>query len=370
MCQNHWAGNIKLGHCKEGFMHKYGIVGGKFRLLHYAHREYFIQAMGEVEKLYIVISHGDFKRYATIAETQQSVGKIMQNMGFKSGEDYEVCVAPYFADNQDWEEWLVKNLEVKNKEDWIIFNSKENYKNIKFKNKFLKLESAENIESISATQIEEDPYTLINSNFICKEFLTYMNKKVVITGTESCGKTVLAAKLAGVFDTCFSEEYGRHHSSIFLGDQDITYQPKDFVHIAMQQTLQDKEMNEKAKRLLVVDTDPIVTLRFFYSYMERIQEMGLWNEDIEKEAKAAEGQLVYFVQKYKYDLIIMLKPNVEFLQDGIRWCLSTEERWKNHKKLKNLYKKYGLTFHEIDSSNYNERFIDAVKLIRENCHIS
>lgn len=351
-------------------MHKYGIVGGKFRLLHYAHREYFIQAMGEVEKLYIVISDGDFKRYATIAETQQSIGKIMQNMGFKAGKDYEICIAPYFADNLDWENWLIKSLKVENKEEWIIFNSKEEYTNIKFKNKFLKLESAENIENISATHIEEDPYTLINSNFICKEFLTYMNKKVVITGTESCGKTVLAAKLAGVFDTCFSEEYGRYHASLFLGDQDITFQPKDLVHIAMQQTLQDKEMNEKAKRLLVVDTDPIVTLRFFYSYMERLQEIGGWDETIEKDAKAAEEQLIYFVKKYKYDLIIMLKPNVEFLQDGIRWDISRKERWENHEKLKELYIKYGLDFYEIDSPNYNQRFIDAVKLIREKCCIS
>ncbi len=351
-------------------MHKYGIVGGKFRLLHYAHREYFIQAMGEVEKLYIVISHGDFKRYASMAETQQSVGKIMQNMGFKAGEDYEICIAPYFDNNQDWEDWLIENLKIQNQDDWIIFNSKENYENIKFKNKFLKLESAANIENISATQIEEDPYTLVNSNFICKEFLTYMNKKVVITGTESCGKTVLAAKLAGVFDTRFSEEYGRYHASIFLGDQDVTYQPKDFVHIAMQQTLQDKEMNEKAKRLLVVDTDPVVTLRFFYSYMERIKKMGAWTPALEEEAKSAEQQLIYFIKKYKYDLIIMLKPNVDFLQDGVRWDVSSDERWENHEKLKALYEKYGINFYEIGSTNYNQRFIDAVKLIRENCHIS
>ncbi len=351
-------------------MYRYGIVGGKFRLLHYAHREYFIQAIGEVEKLYIVISNGDFKRYATLAETQQSIGKIMQNMGFKAGKDYEICIAPYFSDNEVWENWLIENLAIKNINEWIIFNSKEDYKNIKFQNKFLKLESAENIENISATHIEEDPYTLINSNFICKEFLTYMNKKVIITGTESCGKTVLAAKLAGVFDTCFSEEYGRYHASMFLGDQDITYQPKDFVHIAMQQTLQDKEMNEKAKRLLIVDTDPIVTLRFFYSYMERIKEIGLWNEYRQEEAKAAENQLIYFVKNYKYDLIIMLQPNVDFLQDGIRWSIPEKERWKNHNELKRLYKKYAIDFYEIDSQNYNERFIDAVKLIRENCYIS
>ncbi len=351
-------------------MYRYGIVGGKFRLLHYAHREYFIQAMGEVDKLYIVISQGDFKRYASLAETQQSVGKIMQNMGFKAGEDYEICIAPYFDNNQDWEDWLIEKLDIKNLAEWIIFNSKEEYTNIKFKNKFLKLESAANIENISATHIEEDPYTLVNSNFICKEFLTYMNKKVVITGTESCGKTVLAAKLAGVFDTCFSEEYGRHHAAIFLGDQDITYQPKDFVHIAMQQTLQDKEMNEKAKRLLVVDTDPVVTLRFFYSYMERIKEMGLWDETLEEEAIAAENQLIDFIKKYKYDLIVMLNPEVDLLHDGVRWDIPTEERWKNHNNLKALYLKYGLKFYEVNSQNYNQRFIDAVKLIRENCYIS
>lgn len=347
-------------------MYKYGIVGGKFRLLHLAHREYFIQAMGEVEKLYIVVTNGNFERYATIFETQQAIGKIMMHMGFTVGKDYEIKIAPY-TENQDvWEGWLIENLNVQNADDWVIFNSKEDYPNKKFQNKYLKLFSVENIDKISATALEENPYTLVNSNFICQEFLTYMNKKVVISGTESCGKTVLASKLAGVFDTEFSEEYGRYHAHYFLGDQDLTFQPKDLVHVAMQQLLQDKEKNEKAKRLLVVDTDPIVTLRFFYEYNARLKSLGLWSDYLEEEAERAENQLIDFVENYKYDLILLLSPNVEFYNDGIRWDIDSERRWKNHEELKALYHKYDIEFIEITADNYNERFIEAVRIIRKN----
>ncbi|MFV0430726.1 MAG: AAA family ATPase [Alphaproteobacteria bacterium] len=347
-------------------MYKNGIVAGKFRLLHLAHREYFIQAMGEVEKLYIVITEGDFERYASLAETQQAVGKIMMRMGFKVGADYEIIVAPHTKSQDEWEDWLIANLAIKDIQDWVIFNSKEDYPNNKFNNHYLELFSVGNIDKISATALEESPYTLVNSNFICQEFLTYMNKKVVITGTESCGKTVLASKLAGVLDTEFSEEYGRYHSHLFLGDQDITFQPKDFVHIAMQQLLQDKELNEKAKRLLIVDTDPVVTLRFFYDYMERLKSLGRWSDYLEEEAQTAEAQLIKFIEGYKYDLIILLQPNVLFVEDGLRWDMDRKLRWENHERLKQLYTKYNIKFQEITSENYNNRFIETVRIIREN----
>ncbi len=342
------------------FKAKYGICAGKFRILHKGHKEYFIQASGEVEKLHIVITDDkDTIRYSTIYELEQSIGEIMKDLAI----DYKIIISPNFRGDIDaWEEWLVKNLNVENINDWIIFNSKEDYTNKRFKNSYLKLFMS---TKISASNIEESPYTLENSNYICDEFLPYINKKIIISGTESCGKTFMCKKLSSVFDTEYSEEYGRYHARKFLGGQDSCFRPKDFVHIAMQQILQDKEVNLKAKRVLIVDTDIIVTLRFLYEYTNELRKQIEWTEELEKEFIYAENTLVELAQNHKQDLTILLAPNVEYHNDGIRWEKENDVRMKNYEELKILYNRFNIKYVEISEINYNDRFKKAVNYIKE-----
>lgn len=341
-----------------GFKAKYGICAGKFRILHKGHKEYFIQASGEVEKLYIVIADDDqTKRYSTVYELQQSIGEIMKNLKI----DYEIFISPNFRGKiEDWENWLIDNLKIENLEEWIIFNSKENYENYKLRNAFLDLFMS---IKISASDIEESPFTLENSNYICDEFLPYINKKIVISGTESCGKTVMCKKLSSVFDTSFSEEYGRYHARNFLGGQDSCYRPKDFVHIAMQQILQDKEVNMTAKRILVVDTDMIVTLRFLYEYIEELKTRITWTQELENEFVYAENTLKELARNHKQDLTVLLAPTVKYHNDGIRWEKDEAERMKNYEKLKELYDEFEIEYVEVLADNYNDRFKDTVNYI-------
>ncbi len=347
------------------FKAKYGICAGKFRILHKGHKEYFIQASGEVEKIYIIIAEDEeTKRYSTVYELKQAIGEIMKNLKI----DYEIFISPNFRGAiDDWEDWLIKNLKIENLDEWIIFNSKENYENHKLKNAYLDLFMS---RKISSSNIEENPYTLENSNYICDEFLPYMNKKIIISGTESCGKTVMCKKLSSLFDTKFSEEYGRYHGRKFLGGQDECYRPKDFVHIAMQQILQDKEVNMKAKRILVVDTDMIVTLRFLYEYMEELKTKIEWTEELEQEFIYAENTLKYLVKNHKQDLTILLAPTVEYYNDGIRWEKAEKERMENYESLKKLYDEFDIKYVEVKSTNYNDRFKDTVEYITKVLGIS
>ncbi len=342
------------------FKAKYGICAGKFRILHKGHKEYFIQASGEVEKIHIVIADDEkTKRYSSVYELKQSIGEIMKNLKI----DYEIHISPnYRGDIEGWEQWLIDNLKIEDVKDWIIFNSKENYENHKLKNGYLNLFMS---KKISSSNIEENPYTLENSNYICDEFLPYMNKKIVISGTESCGKTVMCKKLSTLFDTKFSEEYGRYHGRKFLGGQDDCYRPKDFAHIAMQQILQDKEVNLGAKRILVVDTDMIVTLRFLYEYMEELKNNIEWTEELEQEFIYAENTLRGLAKVHKQDLTILLAPTVEYYDDGIRWSKDNEERMRNYEDLKKLYDEFDIKYVEVKSSNYNDRFKEAVKYVTD-----
>ncbi len=347
------------------FKAKYGICAGKFRILHKGHKEYFIQASGEVEKLHIVIADDKkTRRYSTVYELKQSIGEIMKNLKI----DYEIFISPNFrGDINGWESWLIENLGIENLEEWIIFNSKENYENYKLKNFYLDLFMS---KKISSSNIEENPYTLENSNYICDEFLPYMNKKIIISGTESCGKTVMCKKLSSLFDTKYSEEYGRYHGRKFLGGQDECYRPKDFVHIAMQQILQDKEINMYAKRILVVDTDMVVTLRFLYEYMEELKTKIDWTDELEQEFIYAESTLKSLIKSHKQDLTILLAPTVKYYNDSIRWEKAQEERMKNYISLKQLYDKFNIKYVEVVSENYNERFKDTVKYITNVLDIS
>ncbi len=338
---------------------KYGICAGKFRVLHKGHREYFIQAAGAItEKLFIVVSDSRaIQRPVPLHNLVKAVGFIMQDIGV----DYAILVAPFFEELEEWEGWLIKNLGITEPKEWVIFNSKVEYHNERLDNQFLHLFTD---RLLSSSSVENFPYSLKNSHLICQEFWPFINKKVVISGTESCGKTVMAKKVAKVYDTVYSEEYGRFHANKFLGGVDESYRPTDFVHIAMQQILQDKDRNLGAKRILVVDTDAVVTLRFLYDYSKRLKSAGLWDDESEKDFLAAEETLHQLCSERKADITILLPPNVMYFQDGVRWDnLSTVERYESYDLLKSLYDRFGIRYEEVGSSDYNERFTEVVRII-------
>ncbi len=344
---------------------KYGICAGRFKLLHQAHKEYIIQAISEVDKLYVIIMHSDVDtRFATLPETQQAISKILQNLDFNVEKDYEIIIAPQIDNIDDWEQWLIDNLNIENMDDWVIFNSKSKFENKRFRSKYLDLFSL-HMDKLSVSSIEDEIYSKYSSNLICREFMPYINKKIVIAGTESTGKTVLTKKLASIYGTNYSEEYGRYHSRIYLGGQDITMLPRDFVHIAMKQILQDKEENLKSSRFLFVDTDPIITLNFLYRYMDRLKELNLMKNDIEKEVKNAEDFLIETIISYKCDMRLYLMPNVKYVEDGIRWDIDQEQRNIADERLQELYKKFNQPYEIISEESYNLRFKKAVSLIND-----
>ena len=52
-----------------------------------------------------------------------------------------------------------------------------------------------------------------------------------------------------------------------------------------------------------------------------------------------------------------MKPNVEWIPDGLRFCGDQKQREKLHKYLKSLYIKYGFKnkVFEINDNNYHDR---------------
>jgi len=79
-------------------------------------------------------------------------------------------------------------------------------------------------------------------------------KKVVITGVESTGKTVLAQSLAGYYNCPLVEEYSR----IFLKNIGLNYQQSDLLSILQGQFDLESKVMMTNPELMVCDTGPLV----------------------------------------------------------------------------------------------------------------
>jgi HTH-type transcriptional regulator, transcriptional repressor of NAD biosynthesis genes len=79
--------------------------------------------------------------------------------------------------------------------------------------------------------------------------------RVCLHGPESVGKSVLAAELATHFNTRFVPEYGRTYCEAFGTDLDNT----DLLRIAQTQVAMAGAAAAQANRLLILDTDPLMT---------------------------------------------------------------------------------------------------------------
>jgi len=83
--------------------------------------------------------------------------------------------------------------------------------------------------------------------------------KVVITGPESTGKTLISQYLASFFGTVCVPEYSRE----YISGLERKYTFDDVEHIAREQLRLESEYLKKARRILFYDTDLIVTRIWF-----------------------------------------------------------------------------------------------------------
>lgn len=335
----------------------HGAICGKFRIIHVAHKELMIQAMGKVDHLHIFVCDvPHIKRYASILETKIAIGEILKK--YDTPFTIHVLTPTELQDSPapspEWDRLLLSKAGQLD----VIFDSKEVYGNTLIHNEYINLFSS---KKISASDIEKNPYGDYESTLIAPEFMRFMNKKIVLTGIESCGKTTIAKKLSDFFHTTYSEEYGKYYSKDELGSIESCYQPKDFVHIANAQLLQDKSKNKHASRMLIVDTDPIVTLFYLELYKSDIMLDGNITED---DYTKAYTELVEKCRNYTADMFIYLTPKVKFIQDGTRLVPDEERRIKLNERLQALYQAFNIPLTIIDSINYNDRFIDTVNAIK------
>lgn len=191
---------------------------------------------------------------------------------------------------------------------------------------------------ISATQVRQNP--LANWDFIPEAVRTHYIRRVALVGPESCGKSYLSEKLAAHFQTVFVEEYGRTYCERFGMDLNEL----DFAHIAGGQLYREDEMARQANRVLFCDTELIVTQVWSEIYFNgACQPWILWANHLRR-----------------YDLFLLLAPDIAWEDDGLRAYAHTREgqfeRLRRELESRNLP-------HHIVRGDFESRTASAIRAV-------
>ena len=163
-------------------------------------------------------------------------------------------------------------------------------------------------------------------------------RKIVLTGSESSGKTELAARLARHYDAPVSTEFVRTYAATHP-----TLGFADHGPIAKGQMAAEDDAIERAGDLVILDTDLVSTVVYCEHYFGRCPQ---WIQD---EALKRAG-----------DLYLLMKPDIPWLPDGVRD--RGDRRDEMHALFRARLAAFSLPFLEIGGER-DERFAAALQAI-------
>jgi NadR type nicotinamide-nucleotide adenylyltransferase len=119
--------------------------------------------------------------------------------------------------------------------------------------RFMPVDPARRAVPISATEVRAEPFA--NWRFIPEPVRPWFVKRVCLFGPESVGKSTLAAALGRRFNTSVAWEYARNWIEVFGTELDEAVLDQ----YALGQIAEAKAARRLANRLVIEDTDPVLT---------------------------------------------------------------------------------------------------------------
>jgi NadR type nicotinamide-nucleotide adenylyltransferase len=163
--------------------------------------------------------------------------------------------------------------------------------------------------------------------------------KIVLTGSESTGKTELAHRLGEHFGAPVAEEFVRGYAA----DRGGTLGFADHGPIAKGQIASEDAAIARASTLVILDTDLVSTVVYCEHYF------GACPPWIETEARARAG-----------DLYLLMNADIPWVADGVRD--RGEKRDEMHGLFKSKLDQLGLRYTEIGGER-EQRFASAVRAV-------
>ena len=312
-------------------MYKTGVYFGRFCPPHRGHLYQIMVASTKCERLIVVISDNRTQTEAICREAglptityqlrKQWLGQQVQDMEHIKVRVLDETDIPVYPDG--WQMWSDRMREVVPEGiDAFFVGDREYDLPLKryFPNSAIELfDPARSRYPISATEIRRD--ILNNWHYILGPARPFFAKKVLIAGTESCGKTTLTKCLAKLYNTSWSEEVGRYYAEKYLGGDETIYTDEDFGRMAHLQAEQDYQALRNANKVCFFDTD-------------------------------------------KYDVLLFLTPDVKWVSDGQRLNGDQDRRERLNDRLLNMYKEFGFGDKTvIVGGDYNQRLTRAIELV-------
>ncbi len=310
-----------------------------------------------VDKLYVVLSSSpnrdwelcerDGVKYMPAEVRMSWIGQTLADI-----ENVELIniIDDHWNDDYDWEEGSNMIKAAIPEPITHVFSSELEY-DIYFSKyypgaKHVVIDAGRKAVPISATELRRDIYG--HWEMLPTAVRPFFVKRIAVVGTESCGKSTLTAKLAKFFNTNYVHEVGRDYCIKY---KNMLTQDK-FNSIAMSHLLLQDTMSEESNKMLFVDSEAVVTQYYLDMYSK-------------KNGFTADGEFIDSIIKLqKFDLVLYMEPDVDWVDDGYRFMGSNKERYDNNITLKNMFAKYGIQY-TIISGNYSERFNKACMFVKQ-----
>lgn len=338
-------------------MYKTGVYFGRFCPPHRGHLYQIIEASTKCEKLVVVISD-NAEQTREICENaklpiityqlrKQWISQQVQDMEHIVVRVLDETDIPAYPDG--WILWSERMKSVVPEEIGAFFVGDFEYQTTLeqyFPDAVVELfDPARTRYPISATDIRHN--ILGNWHYILGSARPFFAKKVLIAGTESCGKTTLTRCLAKLYNTSWSEEVGRYYARDYLGNDETIFTDTDFRRIAHLQYEQDYHALRAANKVCFFDTDA--------TYTDYFSELYLGHRNPLVEA---------YIDHTRYDLMLFLQPDVKWVADGQRLHGEHEKRMALSDRLLNMYRYHGFGDKlMVVGGDYTQRLSKAIELV-------
>lgn len=207
--------------------------------------------------------------------------------------------------------------------------------------RFIPLDVRRELVPISGTMIRQDP--IGHWEYLPECVRPYFVKRVCLVGPESAGKSTLATTLARRFATTYAWEHARPLLDLKGGKCD----PEDIPLIARSQIAIEEAAARRANRVLFCDTNVLLT--------------KIWSEVL---FGMCPGWIEHEAATKRYDLALLLEPDIPWVDDSQRYFPDTERRRQFFDRCRRELDRVGQPY-AIISGSFTEREAAAIEAVRQ-----